>query len=150
GLIGGDLRLSHDGDADAVPSDTLGGEAHPDDERASLDEVERHTPALSFPPASRVVAVVAVVAHHPNFARLDLIERLVFAAPSGSAREARLAIRIPTAAAPVASSARTHGVVEERQERLAAEVLHEQIAAVLREGAVAPGVLVHAYFALRR
>src|SRR5256885_14367684 len=78
-LIGRDFRLSHDADADAIPCDALGREAHPDDERSPFDEVIGDAAALAFPPAARVVAVRAIVAHDPDPPALHLVMPLIIA-----------------------------------------------------------------------
>src|SRR5205807_748887 len=106
--------------------------------------------ALSFPPPSRVVAVVAIVAHDPDFLGLDLVGTLVVTAEVGPAGETGLAVGVTAASATFGRASRAHRVVEEREEGLVAEVFDEQFAAVLRERSVAPGMLVDADFALGR
>ncbi len=94
----------HDGRKQARPVDRI-GDAQPDEERASADVRVRNASAFAVPPHARIVAVVPVVAHDVDLARLH--------------RERPLILREHAAA------------IVEREERLVAEVLDEQLAFVL-------------------
>src|SRR6201999_3098933 len=63
-----------------------GAEAHPHEHRPALDVLEGDAPAQAAVPAPRVVAVVAVVAHHPDLLRGGVeraLERPADAAAAG-------------------------------------------------------------------
>src|SRR5262249_10192357 len=94
GLLGPGLWLSPYHDADAIPRDPLVREAHTDDEGSALDEIGGDSAAFALPPAAGIVAVVAIVAHHPHFAGLDLIRPLVVTTQVRAAREVRFAIAV--------------------------------------------------------